>query len=160
MANSVSRKKNKHLTPEDRRQIDECLCKRMTLKDIAGLIGKDPTAISYEVKHLRRPHTSSNTALEQPCRLLFKAPFVCNGCPKRHSAACHYVHYLCRSAYAQNEYKTLLSQARERIPINRQESYETDRIISSGLKKGQHIYHIPASSDSTHYLKSARLPTL
>ena len=46
-------KKNKHLTPEDRKEIEDCLCKRMSFKAIAKLISKDPTTISYEVKHHR-----------------------------------------------------------------------------------------------------------
>ena len=44
-------KKNKHLTCEDRREIEECLSKRMTFKAIGKLISKDPTTISYEIKH-------------------------------------------------------------------------------------------------------------
>ena len=39
-------KKNKHMDLEDRIEIQECLCKRMTFKAIAKLIGKDPTTVS------------------------------------------------------------------------------------------------------------------
>ena len=154
MPNLVDSKKNKHLTHEDRRQIEECLSKRMTFKDIAKLIGKDPTTISYEIKHHRQAHTNSFTTLDQPCPLLLKAPFVCNGCQKRHSSSCHHVRFIYRSDPAQNEYKTVLRESREGIPLNKQEFYETDRIISSALAKGQHIYHIMASSDSIHCSKS------
>ena len=35
--------------------------------------------------------------------------------------------------------------AREGIPLNRASFYEQDRIISSCIEKGQHIYHIVAS---------------
>ena len=43
-------KKNKHMQLEDRIEIQECLCKRMTFKSIAARIGKDPTTVSKEVK--------------------------------------------------------------------------------------------------------------
>ena len=154
MPNTVNNKKNKHLTPEDRKEIEECLCKRMSFKDIAKLIGKDPTTISYEVKHHRQIHTNSYTTYQSPCPALLKAPFVCNGCQKRHSMSCHYARYLYRSAPAQNEYKTTLRESREGIPLNKQEFYETDRVISEGLQNGQHIYHIMASSDKIHCSKS------
>ena len=70
--------------------------------------------------------------------------------------SCPHVRYLYRSAPAQKEYKTLLSEAREGIPLNKESFYEDDRIITSGLQRGQHIYHIQAnnplhSSKSTIY---------
>ena len=54
------------------------------------------------------------------------------------------------------KYKTLLSEAREGIPLNKESFYEDDRIITSGLQRGQHIYNIQAnnplhSSKSTIY---------
>ena len=54
MAKKTNEKKYKHLTPEDRRQIEECLGKRMTFKSIGKLLQKDPTTISYEIKHHRK----------------------------------------------------------------------------------------------------------
>ena len=42
MAKVTNIKKNKHLTQEDRIQIEECLNKCMHFKDIAKLIEKDP----------------------------------------------------------------------------------------------------------------------
>ena len=154
MANNSSTKKNKHLTQEDRREIEECLNKRMTFKAIAQLIQKDPTTVSYEVKHHRKEHRNSFTCNEEPCPQLLKAPFVCNVCQKRHSSSCHFVHYLYRAAPAQAEYKELLTEAREGIPLNKKEFYETDNAISSGLKNGQHIYQIMNSSDKVHCSKS------
>lgn len=151
MANN---KKNKHLTPEDRRQIEECLGKCMTFKAIARLIEKNPTTVSYEVKHHRQELRNAYSTLSEPCPQLLKAPFVCNGCKKRHSASCHFIRFLYRAVPAQKEYKALLSDAREGIPLNKKEFYENDRIISEGLKKGQHLYHILASSPQIRCSKS------
>lgn len=46
----MENKKNKHMTLDDRIEIQSCLSKGMTFKDIAQRIGKDPTTISKEVK--------------------------------------------------------------------------------------------------------------
>ena len=154
MADSVNSKKNKHLTQEDRIEIEECLNKRMTFKAIAKLIVKDPTTVSYEVKHHRMEHRNGFVKDEGTCPYLLKSPYVCNGCSKKHSASCHYIRYYYRANNAQNEYKILLTEAREGIPLNKQEFYETDRIISEGLKKGQHIYHIMANSPEIGCSKS------
>ena len=137
-------KKNKHLTLEDRQMIEDCLQKQMSFKAIGKLICKDPTTISYEVKRHRVEHRNGNTAIEDPCPHLLKAPFVCNGCRKRYSCRCVIFYY--RAAGAFRAYKEALSSSREGTPLNKSEFYEADRIISAGLKKGQHIYHILANS--------------
>jgi len=43
---------------------------------------------------------------------------------------------------AQAEYENLLVEARSGIPLGKEEFYEVDRVVSSGIKKGQHLYHI------------------
>ena len=75
--------KYKHLTLDERIEIQECLVKGMTFKDIARRIGKDPTTISKEVKaHLQR-HTNSFVKTEAPCPRLLKAPVVCSAYGKK-----------------------------------------------------------------------------
>ena len=52
--------KNKHMTQDDRTEIQECLYKGMTFKAIAKRIGKDSTTISKEVRlHARLRRLSS-----------------------------------------------------------------------------------------------------
>lgn len=48
---------------------------------------------------------------------------------------------------AHHEYKELLSQAREGIPLTKESFYEMYAIISEGVKRGQHIYHIVKSNN-------------
>jgi len=72
-------KKNKHMTLQDRIEIQECLSKGMTFKAIARRIGKDPTTVSREVKHHAAVHRNGFTKTDENCPLLLKAPFVCNG---------------------------------------------------------------------------------
>ena len=42
--------KNKHLTAEERKVIEDSLNHKMTYANIANVLGKDPTSISKEVK--------------------------------------------------------------------------------------------------------------
>lgn len=79
--NAEDQEENKHMTLDDRIEIQECLNKEMTFKDIAGRIGKDRTSVSREVKRHLQPHTNSFVKTDEPCPRLLKAPFVCNGCP-------------------------------------------------------------------------------
>ncbi len=43
-------KKHKHMTLDDRIEIQECLNKGMTFKAIAQRIGKDQTTVSKEIR--------------------------------------------------------------------------------------------------------------
>ncbi|MDR0853499.1 MAG: helix-turn-helix domain-containing protein, partial [Clostridiales Family XIII bacterium] len=50
MTNEKTSKKNKHLTGDDRQEIQDCLDHGMTFKAIAKRISKDQTTVSKEVK--------------------------------------------------------------------------------------------------------------
>lgn len=133
--------KYKHLTLNERIEIQECLTKGMTFKAIARRVGKDPTTISKEVKvHLQR-YTNSFVKTKDLCPKLLKAPFVCNACEKKSRSNCPYPRQIYSAKHAQNDYKTLLSEAREGIPLTRESFYETESIISRAVRNGQHVYH-------------------
>lgn len=134
-------KKNKHMTLDDRIEIQECLNKGMTFKAIAKRICKDPTTVSKEVKLHSRTHTNSFVKTDECCPKLLKAPFVCNGCPKRNHSNCQYLRRRYVAKEAQAEYETVLTESREGIPLNKEEFYETERTISEAVQAGQHIYH-------------------
>lgn len=140
--------KNKHLSSDDRDEIKNCLDCGMTFKAIARRIGKDQTTVSREVKrhitvrgndYIRR----NEQGLEVPhkhCTLLLKAPFVCNPCERKTSCRKDRQFYLAKHAH--EAYREVLSEARTGIALNKEAFYENDRIISEGIKKGQHLYHI------------------
>ena len=65
--------KNKHMTMEDRIEIQECLCKEMTFKAIARRIGKDPTTVSKEVKLHAHDYRNSFSKSDETCPKLLKA---------------------------------------------------------------------------------------
>jgi IS30 family transposase len=132
----------------------ECIDKGMHFKGIAQRVGKAPTTISREVKkHLSvQPLSVSRTKVDgspiddKACPLLLKAPFVCNPCKKRRYS-CVFQKQLYLAKNAQAEYETLLHEAREGIPLNKEEFWEADSIIAEGIRKGQHLYHIMESND-------------
>lgn len=137
--------KNKHLTLDDRTEIKGCLDHGMTFKAIAARVGKDPTTISKEVRKHAVVQVSTMT-LHGPdgsvlaCPKLMKAPFVCNGCPSRYHCCYEKRYYV--ATKAQDEYRSLLSTAREGIPLNKEAFYRADEIITTCVMQGQHIYHI------------------
>ena len=134
-------KKNKHMTLDDRIEIQECLSKGMTFKSIAKRIGKDPTTVSKEVKLHSSTYESSFTKTKETCPRLLKAPFVCNGCEKQNHSNCKYPRRKYSARTAQKEYETVLVESREGIALNSQEFYENEKVISGAVKSGQHIYH-------------------
>lgn len=134
-------RKNKHLTLDERIDIQECLSKGMTFKSIAKRVGKNPTTISREVKAHIQFHTNSFVKTDSTCPLLLKAPFVCNGCEKRVRSNCRFKRQLYVAKTAQAEYEALLSDSRSGIPLNKESFYETEEIISSAVRNGQHVYH-------------------
>ena len=131
--------KHKHLTLSDRNDIQLGLERGETFKAIGQLILKNPTTVSKEVKRNRQVRDSTSNNL--PCPLLDKAPFVCNGCPKRRQN-CGYKKILYLAKQAQKQYEQTLVEAREGTPLNSKAFWDMDKVISDGVKKGQHIYHI------------------
>ena len=140
-------KKNKHMTLDDRIEIQECLSKGMTFKAIGKRIGKNQTTISREVKIHMEPYTNSFVRTDEVCPKLLKAPFVCNGCEKKSRSSCPYRRQLYTAKKAQAEYDTILVESRTGIPLNKESFYETERIISEAVQNGQHIYHIIQSNN-------------
>ncbi|KXT91205.1 IS30 family transposase [Streptococcus mitis] len=131
--------KHKHLTLSDRNDIQLGLERSETFKAIGQLILKDPTTVSKEVKRNRQVRES--TCHNLPCPLLGKAPFVCNGCPKRRQN-CGYKKIFYLAKQAQKQYEQTLVESREGTPLNSKTFWDMDKVISDGVKKGQHIYHI------------------
>ena len=131
--------KHKHLTLSDRNDIQLGLESGGTFKAIGQSILKDPTTVSKEVKRNRQVRESTCDNL--PCPLLDKAPFVCNGCPKRRQN-CGFKKIFYLAKQAQKQYEQTLVEAREGTPLNSKTFWDMDKVISEGVKKGQHIYHI------------------
>ena len=116
----MENKKNKHMTIEDRNEIEQCLDHGMTFKAIAARIGKDQTTVSKEVKkHLiftasKTIHRDKNYNETPPpvCPKLLKTPFICNPCEKK-KYTCPFQKQKYIAKIAQKEYESLLIEARE-----------------------------------------------
>ena len=140
--------KGTHLTFDDRIEIQDCLNHGMTFKAIGKRLNKDQTTISKEVKRSLtvKPTTiikknKDGNIISNICPILLKAPFVCNGCKKKNSI-CPFDKSMYYAKTAQKRYEDVLSDSRKGIALNKESFYEMDKIISNGLKNGQHIYHI------------------
>jgi IS30 family transposase len=154
--------KEKHLTEEAREEIQKCLESGVSFKDIARRVGKSSTTISREVKkHLvmkepsvKRTKADGTPIVDRPCPKLIKPPFVCNGCEKsRYQCSFQKQFYYAKAAH--REYETLLVEAREGIPLNKQAFYDADALITQKMKKGQRLYHIMQTDDVGFSMSSA-----
>jgi len=150
---NVKTTKNLHLTLDDRVEIQECLSHGMTFKAIGKRIGKDQTTVSKEVKKhieivptaVRRTDGKGNIVVA-PCPKLQKPPFCCNPCPMS-KRPCSFDKHIYRAKGAQDEYKQVLKESREGIPLTKPEFWEIDRVVSKGIRDGQHLYHILRSNN-------------
>ena len=93
------------------------------------------------------PYSNSFVRTEEVCPKLLKAPFVFSGCEKKSRGSCPYRRQLYTAKKAQEEYEAVLVESRTGIPLNKESFYETERIISEAVRRGQHIYHIIGSKN-------------
>ncbi len=128
--------KNKHMSFDDRLEIEKGLKERKTFKEIAKIINKNCTTISREIKNhyvteqsgaigrnfnncLNRKtcHNRTNNCIKncpdfikEDCKLLTKPPYVCNGC--KNKVSCTLTKQLYKSEYSHKEYKENLKDTR------------------------------------------------
>ena len=148
-------KRYKHLTEEDRTEIQTGLNMGMTFKQIARRIGKDQTTVSKEVKkHIeKQPARSEKGAAEPICEKKLKPPFVCNNCKK--SSRCQQERQFYVARKAQAAYRETLVSAREGIVLGKEEFYEQDRKLTDAVLNGQHLYHAIQATGVSMSLSSA-----
>lgn len=139
--------KNKHMSLDDRIEIQECLAKGISFKDIGKRIGKSATTVSREVKLHLQTHSNGYTRSEEICPLLLKAPFVCNGCDKKSRSSCPYKRQIYVAKTAQQSYEELLVESRSGVALNKESFYEAEKAISNAVRNGQHIYHAVTSNN-------------
>ena len=157
---------NKHLSFNDRLIIENNLSLSKSFKYIGKLLNKDCTTISKEIRnHYKVMNTGSvgrrfNNCLfrktcvnrgknciisncinfkEEKCPLLEKPPYVCNGCKKR--TQCTLTKHIYDAAFAFQEYKTILIEARQGILIEQSEINHLNSILVPLIKnQGQSIH--------------------
>ena len=153
--------KNLHLSLEDREQIQIGLEKGLTKKEIAEVIGKDPSTVGKEIKKRRKikPRSKFNHISickhlkeckkclkecekyeEVTCLRRDRTVGVCNLCPD--ISKCHLDKYFYRAKQAHEEYLYTLKDSREGVNLTSNEMLTIAKIIKPLLKRGQSVYQI------------------
>lgn len=161
--------KNKHLSFDERLEIEKGLKNNLSFKEIGRKLGKDCTTISKEVRNhiiykdtgaIGKPHFDCKLRyncefrckgikcnskycdhyIKEECNKLLKPPYVCNGCHNK--TKCTLSKRIYDSTYANNEYKDNLKEARQGITYNELELENLNNILVPLIKEqGQSIHH-------------------
>ena len=145
----------KHLSLDERFEIENALCKGISFKEIGRNIEKNCTTISREIRnHYIVKNTGSvgrkfNNCLyrrtcenrgkncnlanctefkEEKCNLLNKPPYVCNGC--KNKTQCTLTKHFYDAIYANDEYISTLSEARSGVMIYQEEIDTLNEILT------------------------------
>ena len=162
--------KNKHLSFDDRLEIEKGLKERLSFKEIAKIINKDCTTISKEIRnHYITKNTGSlgrdfNNCIyrkncqfrekgkkcdikncshfqKEECSCLLKPPYVCNGCKNKKDCTLT-KHFYC-AEHAYKEYKDILKESREGITYNELELKNLNEILKPLIvNQKQSIHHV------------------
>ena len=157
----------KHLTEENRKDIEDFLDKGYSFSKIAIIINKDRTTIAKEIKRYRikkipknhnnyiqrnfciykfncgKPNCSASKPcyIEDICPKLLKPPYVCNSCPD--NRFCRKIKYCYLYNSAHKSYLQTLKESRTGINITEDQLAIIDKHISPLLKENkQPINHI------------------
>lgn len=161
--------KNKHLSYDDRLEIELGLKQNLSFKKIGEKIDKDCTTISKEI---RNHYVVKNTGTlgrdfnncyfrkdcpyrekgkrcdirtcpnfkKEECKKLLRSPYVCNGCENRSNCTLTKHFYYAESAL--KEYKSILSESRSGITYNELEIKNLNDILTPLIvEQKQSIHH-------------------
>ena len=156
----------KHLSLDERFDIENALSKRLSFKEIGRIINKNCTTVSREIRnHYIVKNTGSvgrqfnncifrttcsnrgkNCRLssctefeEEKCSLLDKPPYVCNGCKLK--TQCTLSKHFYDAAYANNEYLSNLSEVRSGVMIYQEEINTLNEILTPLISKQNQSIH-------------------
>ncbi len=145
----------KNLSLDERYAIENSLSERLSFKEIARNINKNCTTISREIRNhyivkntggigrqfnnciyrTTCPNRGKNCNIkncsefiEEKCNLLNKPPYVCNGC--KNKARCTLTKRFYDANYANDEYKSNLSEVRSGIMIYQDELDNLNEILT------------------------------
>ena len=153
--------KGQHLSLEDRKIIEQNICKGLRKFETAKELNKSQSTIGKEIKNNRKRRYSQVDDSPWMCQH-FKECKVCNGrCPSfeeipcfrrdRFIGACNCCPQIrtCKKAkyfyyanVAQKNYEYTLKDSRQGVNLNTTELYELAHIICPLIKQGQSIYTI------------------
>lgn len=161
--------KNKHLSFDNRLEIEKGLKSNLSFKKIGVTIGKDCTTVSKEIRNhitfqdkgapgrsffdcakrysceFRTKGVLCNSQncehyIKETCQKLLKPPYVCNGCENRNK--CTLSKRIYDASYSQKEYNNTLIESREGISYNEKEIDTLNKILKPLIvDKGQSIHN-------------------
>ena len=128
--------KYKHLSLNDRIDIEKYLGLGFNFSQIGKLLNKSDRTIAFEVKKHKKKikKNSFNNYKYFPCEKLNHTPFVCNGCDSKHSCRKTKYEYFAKDSNA--EYEDLLVNSRIGIDMECDEFNNLKCIINEDIKKG------------------------
>ena len=77
---------------------------------------------------------------EKVCERLLKAPYCCNGCPKKSTCIHRKKYYYAEHAHSQ--YRSKMSDSRKGILLSEEETVNLERLITTPIICGQSIHHV------------------
>ena len=139
-------KGSKHMTLEQRMEIEINLKVNSSCKHIAKEIGMDERTVSREIRIRRNKEKNGRYGIynkkdDAPCKRLEKYPFVCNGCKKRAYCFKEYK-YFYDAKVAQENYSLILVDSRIGMDFTLEEKQTVDQVLDDLVKKGQSITSI------------------
>lgn len=79
---------------------------------------------------------------KERCNRLDKAPYVCNGCPKKINHCTIAQKYSYNARFSDRKYRELLTNSRAGINLTKRELHEKDMVITPLIEQGQSPYQI------------------
>lgn len=143
--------KYKHLSYEDRKNIEDGLNQNKSINKIAKEINKAHSTILREIDRNKvyfKPNNFNHLDKADPrvaykympCEKLSKTPYVCNGCKSR--SGCRKERWTYYARRANDSYKELISSCRKGISLTEEEIYQINKVIAPLVKKGQTTNHL------------------
>lgn len=157
-----------HLSKDERDEIERGLCNGLSFKEIGKIISKNCTTISREIRNhyivknvggvgrgfnnciyrkscvyrgKKCTLSSCIQFIEEKCQKLNNPPYVCNGCKIKNFCTLSKHYY--DSNYANNEYKSLLSEIRTGVMISQEEIDNLNDILTPLIiEQGQSIHQV------------------
>lgn len=151
----------KHLSLEDRKVIEQNICKRLRKFQTAKELNKSQSTIGKEIKNNRKRRYSKIDEApwackhfneckvcvskcidfeEVPCLQRDRFIGACNCCPN--IKKCNKAKYFYYANTAQSNYEYTLKDSRQGVNLNTTELYELAHVICPLIKQGQSIYTI------------------
>ena len=135
-----------HLTNDNRKQISNMLSHKAKCKEIAEVIGCDPTTIAKEIKKNRIVSKEAKGDKKILCKKLERYPYVCLDCPYKYTT-CTLTQLKYDAGVAHKKYDYRLHESRKGINLTKEEHEKLNEILKDGLKEKKSIYSIVHSSN-------------